>query len=159
MAYIKGGSVVDGNLYIEGGLVVRNISTSTGGQLPTLDDGDAKSDYLVKFINDNGALQYSSLIETKTQKNDKTKTQLFVDNPILGVFLENTEAFEITESNDKKYCSITFKASPKNIEVTEADVYGVGISNKIEANFADSIKPGDLNESGGEITIPSSFSY
>ena len=43
MAYIKGGSVVDGNLYIEGGLVVRNISTSAGGQLPTLDDGDTHS--------------------------------------------------------------------------------------------------------------------
>ena len=60
MAYIKGGSVVDGNLYIEGGLIVRNISTSAGGQLPTLDDGDTKTDRLVKFINNNGGLRYSS---------------------------------------------------------------------------------------------------
>ena len=57
MAYIKGGSVVDGNLYIEGGLVVRNISTSAGGKLPTLDDEATKTDRLVKFINYNGGFK------------------------------------------------------------------------------------------------------
>ena len=64
MGYLKGGTVVDGNLYIEGGLVVRNISTSAGGQLPTLDDESALSDRLVKFINNNGSLKNSSFGET-----------------------------------------------------------------------------------------------
>lgn len=82
MAYIKGGSVVDGNLYIEGGLVVRNISTSAGGKLPTLDDGDTHSDRLVKFKNYNGGLQYSSFGETvssvKVREEDKKKVDLYV---------------------------------------------------------------------------------
>ena len=82
MAYMKGGSVVDGNLYIEGGLVVRNISTSAGGKLPTLDDGDTHSDRLVKFKNYNGGLQYSSFGETvssvKVREEDKKKVDLYV---------------------------------------------------------------------------------
>ena len=67
MAYIKGGSVVDGNLYVEGGLVVRNITTSSGagGQIPTIDDECARADYLIKFVNENGAIKYSTLQEFK----------------------------------------------------------------------------------------------
>ena len=76
MGYLKGGTVVDGNLYIEGGLVVRNISTSAGGQLSTLDDESALSDRLVKFINNNGGLKYSSFGETVS--GDEKKVKLYV---------------------------------------------------------------------------------
>ena len=67
MAYIKGGSVVDGNLYVEGGLVVRNITTSSGagGQLPTIEDGVAKGDYIIKFNNKLGALNCTTLKENE----------------------------------------------------------------------------------------------
>ena len=114
MAYIKGGSVVDGNLYIEGGLIVRNISTSAGGQLPTLDDGDTHSDRLVKFKNYNGGLQYSSFGETvssvKDGEKDRKEVNLYVGETkdefnTLGVSFggtkksDNTKVFTITNDS------------------------------------------------------------
>ena len=160
MAYIKGGSVVDGNLYIEGGLVVRNISTSAGGQLPTLDDGDTKTDRLVKFINNNGGLRYSSFGETvssvKDGEKDRKEVNLYVGETkdefnTLGVSFggtktsNNTKVFTITNDNT---IGISINTSASKIVV-------------IEKNILDD-KKNPINIKDFDVTtsyIPESFSY
>ena len=119
MAYLKGGSVVDGNLYVEGGLVVRNIATSAGGQLPTLDEGDAKSDYLVKFINNNGALRYSSLKENSTGGELTLST---VDSIFNFKVNDNTDALTI-KRNDSNTIEVSLKTSSNYITVEESTIY------------------------------------
>ena len=117
MAYLKGGSVVDGNLYVEGGLVVRNIATSAGGQLPTLDEGDAQSDYLVKFINNNGALRYSSLKENLTGDTLSTVSSTF--NFKVN---DNTDALTI-KRNDSNTIEVSLKTSSNYITVGDSTIY------------------------------------
>ena len=146
MAYLKGGSVVDGNLYIEGGLVVRNIATSTGGQLPTLDEGDAQSDYLVKFTNNNGALKYSSIKEDitgKTISTDKSTFNFNVDS--------NSKALTIEKTTDNSI-KFTLNTSSKDINVNETTIYGIIIDNEN--------KPIDIDTFNVTTdSIPESFSY
>ena len=117
MAYLKGGSVVDGNLYVEGGLVVRNIATSAGGQLPTLDEGDAQSDYLVKFINNNGALRYSSLKENSTGDTLSTVSSTF--NFKVN---DNTDALTIKRNNSNTI-EVSLKTSSNYITVGDSTIY------------------------------------
>ena len=117
MAYLKGGSVVDGNLYVEGGLVVRNIATSAGGQLPTLNEGDAKSDYLVKFINNNGALRYSSLKENSTGDTLSTVSSTF--NFKVN---SNTDALTI-KRNNSNIIEVSLNTSSNYITVEESTIY------------------------------------
>ena len=120
MGYLKGGTVVDGNLYIEGGLVVRNISTSAGGQLPTLDDGATKSDRLVKFINNNGGLRYSSFGETVSSEG----VNLYVGdkeefNSLVLSFgnTNKTDVFTITKGNTTEIKEIDINTSASKIMV------------------------------------------
>ena len=117
MAYLKGGSVVDGNLYVEGGLIVRNIATSAGGQLPTLDEGDAQSDYLVKFINNNGALRYSSLKENSTGDTLSTVSSTF--NFKVN---DNTDALTI-KRNNSNIIEVSLNTSSNYITVEESTIY------------------------------------
>ena len=117
MAYLKGGSVVDGNLYVEGGLVVRNIATSAGGQLPTLDEGDAQSDYLVKFINNNGALRYSSLKENSTGDTLSTVSSTF--NFKVN---DNTDALTI-KRNNSNIIEVSLNTSSNYITVKDSTIY------------------------------------
>ena len=119
MAYLKGGSVVDGNLYVEGGLVVRNIATSAGGQLPTLDEGDAKSDYLVKFINNNGALRYSSLKENSTGGELTLST---VDSIFNFKVNDNTDALTI-KRNNSNIIEVSLNTSSNYITVKDSTIY------------------------------------
>ena len=119
MAYLKGGSVVDGNLYVEGGLVVRNIATSAGGQLPTLDEGDAQSDYLVKFINNNGALRYSSLKENSTGDTLSTVSSTF--NFKVN---SNTDADALTiKRNNSNIIEVSLNTSSNYITVKDSTIY------------------------------------
>lgn len=147
MAYLKGGSVVDGNLYVEGGLVVRNIATSAGGQLPTLDEGDAQSDYLVKFINNNGALRYSSLKENSTGDTLSTVSSTFnfkVNN--------DTDALTIKRNNSNTI-EVSLKTSSNYITVGDSTIYdekGASISDGI----IDTIEVDTLGTS-----LPESFKY
>lgn len=170
MAYLKGGSVVDGNLYIEGGLVVRNISTSAGGQLPTLDDNDTKSDRLVKFKNNNGGLRYSSFGETVSTVSDtdtgkpKKEVNLYVGETkdefnSLGVSFgktDNTEVFTITNANGNatEIEKIDINTSASKILVIEkgikgimADLSSIDINEKFISNITDTTE------------IPEKFSY
>ena len=160
MGYLKGGSVVDGNLYIEGGLVVRNISTSAGGQLPTLDDESALSDRLVKFINNNGGLKYSSFGETVS--GDGKGVNLYVGETkdefnSLGVSFgktDNTEVFTITNANATEIEKIDINTSASKILVIEkgikgimADLSSIDINEKFISNITDTTE------------IPEKFSY
>ena len=117
MAYIKGGSVVDGNLYVEGGLVVRNITTSSGagGQIPTIDDGCANADYLIKFVNENGAIKYSTLKEhiadTTTLSTDANSFKF----KLSGKSNENAIVFTTKFENNKT--SLDINSEPLNISV------------------------------------------
>lgn len=170
MAYLKGGSVVDGNLYIEGGLIVRNISTNTGGQLPTLDDGDTKSDRLVKFKNNNGGLRYSSFGETVSTVSDtdtgkpKKGVNLYVGETkdefnSLGVSFGRTnttdnhaEVFTITNINNTE--------GDNTIEIaihTSASKISVEEKNNIIDENGKSIDIGSFNVTTD--SIPESFSY
>lgn len=147
MAYLKGGSVVDGNLYVEGGLVVRNIATSAGGQLPTLNEGDAKSDYLVKFINNNGALRYSSLKENSTGDTLSTVSSTF--NFKVN---SNTDALTI-KRNNSNIIEVSLKTSSNYITVGDSTIYdekGASISDGI----IDTIDVDTLGSS-----LPSYFQY
>ena len=119
MAYLKGGSVVDGNLYVEGGLVVRNIATNAGGQLPTLDEGDAQSDYLVKFINNNGALRYSSLKENSTGGKLTLST---VDSIFNFKVNDNTDALTI-KRNNSNIIEVSLNTSSNYITVKDSTIY------------------------------------
>lgn len=157
MAYLKGGSVVDGNLYVEGGLVVRNIATSAGGQLPTLDTNSAKSDHLIKFINNNGALRYSSLKENSTGGKLTLST---VDSIFNFKVNDNTDALTI-ERNNPNIIEVSLNTSSKNIIVNDSTIYR---ENKIEVKegFIDRILPGDIDKdstSEEKISIPESFQY
>ena len=147
MAYLKGGSVVDGNLYVEGGLVVRNIATSAGGQLPTLDEGDAQSDYLVKFINNNGALRYSSLKENSTGDTLSTVSSTF--NFKVN---DNTDALTI-KRNNSNIIEVSLNTSSNYITVGDSTIYdekGASISDGI----IDTIDVDTLGSS-----LPSYFQY
>ena len=132
MAYLKGGSVVDGNLYVEGGLVVRNIATSAGGQLPTLDEGDAQSDYLVKFINNNGALRYSSLKENSTGDTLSTVSSTFNfkvnnDTDALTIKRNNSNIIEVSLKTSSNYITVGDSTiyDEKGTEITKSFINGI----------------------------------
>ena len=144
MAYLKGGSVVDGNLYVEGGLVVRNIATSAGGQLPTLDEGDAQSDYLVKFINNNGALRYSSLKENSTGDTLSTVSSTF--NFKVN---DNTDALTI-KRNNSNIIEVSLNTSSNYITVGDSTIYDEK-GTEITKSFIS-----DITE---DTEIPESFKY
>ena len=158
MAYIKGGSVVDGNLYIEGGLVVRNISTSAGGKLPTLDDEATKTDRLVKFINYNGGLKYSSFGETVSSEGvnlyvGETKDEFSTLGLSFGK-TNKTEVFTITNGSAIK---IDINTPASKIMVIDRGIKGIindVPSLDIYDGFIDSI-----NENTEISEIPEKFSY
>lgn len=147
MAYLKGGSVVDGNLYVEGGLVVRNIATSAGGQLPTLDEGDAQSDYLVKFINNNGALRYSSLKENSTGDTLSTVSSTF--NFKVN---DNTDALTI-KRNNSNIIEVSLNTSSNYITVKDSTIYNEK-GTEITKSFIS-----DITEETEISKIPESFKY
>ena len=166
MAYIKGGSVVDGNLYIEGGLVVRNISTSAGGQLPTLDDESALSDRLVKFINNNGGLKYSSFGETVSGDEKKVKLyvgrnkeefnnlELYFGNTNTG---NSTRVCTITNGNATEIEKIGINTSASSILVEDRNIKG--IMNDSSSPIIDDAFINNINENTEITAIPEKFSY
>lgn len=146
MAYLKGGSVVDGNLYVEGGLVVRNIATSAGGQLPTLDTNSAKSDHLIKFINDKGALFY-------TQLGESADSSIFTDNDSFVFKLDGgvtgTEAIKLEKDNTSVKI-ILENTSSKNTTIKETPIYSEK-GTEIKDSFISGITE--------NTEIPESFKY
>lgn len=156
MAYLKGGSVVDGNLYVEGGLVVRNIATSAGGQLPTLDTDSSLSDHLVKFINNQGALFYTQLGESVDKEYIFTDKSSFAFN-LDGNGTESKEAIKIEKDNNN-HIVFTLNTCPRYINIEENVKIYDEESREIEEDFISRIQPDDLDTSGVKINIPKSFS-
>ena len=166
MAYIKGGSVVDGNLYIEGGLIVRNISTSAGGQLPTLDDESALSDRLVKFINNNGGLKYSSFGETVSgdgkgvklyvgrNKEEFNNLELYFGNTNTG---NSTRVCTITNGNATEIEKIGINTSASSILVEDRNIKG--IMDDSSSPIIDDAFINNINENTEITAIPEKFSY
>lgn len=152
MAYLKGGSVVDGNLYVEGGLVVRNIATSAGGQLPTLEQNSAKADYIIKFINDQGALRYTQLGEWESAD----ESFIFTDKDsftfkVNGDSTESTEAINIKKNSST--VKFTLNTSSNYITVKDSIIYDEN-GNPIPDGIIDTIEVDTLGTS-----LPSSFKY
>ena len=166
MGYLKGGTVVDGNLYIEGGLVVRNISTSAGGQLPTLDDESALSDRLVKFINNNGGLKYSSFGETVSGDEKKVKLyvgrnkeefnslELYFGNTNTG---NSTRVCTITNGNATEIEKIGINTSASSILVEDRNIKGIMDDSSLPT--IDDAFINNINENTEITAIPESFSY
>lgn len=71
MAYIKGGSVVDGNLYVEGGLRVNDIKDAAGNTYPYVDT--YLENRLLKWGDVKGAM-VTSPIANLEEEEDETKT-------------------------------------------------------------------------------------
>lgn len=152
MAYLKGGSVVDGNLYVEGGLVVRNIATSAGGQLPTLEQNSAKADYIIKFINDQGALRYTQLGESA----DADGSFIFTEKDsftfkVNGNGTGSIEAIKLEKDSTLEKVKLTLKnTSSKNITIPETTIYNEK-GKEIEDTFISGITE--------DTEIPESFKY
>lgn len=155
MAYIKGGSVVDGNLYVEGGLVVRNITTSSGagGQIPTIEDGVAVGDYIIKFNNELGALNRTALKENETSDGYFISTDknnfAFKLNGSTG---SNTEVLE-THLNGGTL-SLTLNSEPLNIQVTKP----TKIKGKV-GNTTPEITDTFIENIDADTAIPTEFLY
>lgn len=159
MAYIKGGSVVDGNLYVEGGLVVRNITTSSGagGQIPTIDDECAKADYLIKFVNENGAIKYSTLQE-HTENNIPTLSTDAISFKFQLDGKSNGDSIVFTTEFKNNKTSLDINSEPLNISVnTPSTKYVIigGAKKAIGTQFTiDSITANTSSDK-----IPTEFSY
>lgn len=63
MAYLKGGTVVDGNLYVEGALKVKNLQSADGSIVALVSRWSGAQNYLSKFDSATGALQNTNLNE------------------------------------------------------------------------------------------------
>lgn len=151
MAYLKGGSVVDGNLYVEGGLVVRNIATSAGGQLPTLDTDSAKSDHIIKFINDKGALFYTQLGESANRNFIFTDKDSFTFK-VNGNGTGSIEAIKLEKENTSVKITLE-NTSSKNTTIKETPIYSEK-GTEIKEDFISKITEYTLSTD-----IPESFSY
>ena len=68
MAYLRGGSVVDGDLYIEGKLIIEDTTDANGIALPKFESADDAegAGYIVVLDNDNGNITHvKSISDTK----------------------------------------------------------------------------------------------
>ena len=79
MAYIKGGSVVDGNLYVEGGLRVNDIKDAAGNVYPYIDS--FVENRLLKWGEVKGAIT-TSFIDSIEEEETATGT----DRSIINVY-------------------------------------------------------------------------
>lgn len=109
MAYLKGGTVVDGNLYVEGGLRVKQIIDSSGKKMPHLqDDTSSVGGRIVKFTDANAAIRYSLIEEEYTDADGGTEKISFKDvptdsEPVSNVLLsmKNVQFFSIKKESNK----------------------------------------------------------
>lgn len=165
MAYIKGGSVVDGNLYVEGGLVVRNImSSSGGGKIPTVEDECARADYLIKFVNENGAIKYSTLQEFKNSDILTLATDVnSFKFKLSGKSNENAIVFTTEFKNNKT--SLDINSEPTNISVNIPSTKYAIFKNNDNTTYTKVIGTEDTDFNIDKITIdtssdvPTEFSY
>ena len=110
MAYLKGGTVVDGNLYIEGGLRVKQIVDASGKKMPHLhDEGSSMGDRIVKFTDSNAAIKYSLLEE------------IFVDTAGPGV-----ETISIKDTPVESIDRVLFKINSTDLVAVQNSIMYLG---------------------------------
>ena len=65
MAYLKGGTYVDGDFYVEGTLRVNRIANLANDYFPYLSEaGSSKTHYIVWFSSNDGGIEYSPIKAT-----------------------------------------------------------------------------------------------
>lgn len=73
MAYLKGGSYVDGDFYVEGALKVNRLVNSVNDYFPYLSTASgSKQDYLVVFGDNTGGIRFSPIKVTEGNNNSVT---------------------------------------------------------------------------------------
>ena len=82
MAYLRGGTVVDGPLYVEGDIKVKRVVVRDGsGYFPYVVGGDGNDpDVIVKFQGSAGDLANSNLKQTYDENNGTVNIGLFPSN-------------------------------------------------------------------------------
>lgn len=113
MAYLKGGSYVDGDLYVEGALKVNKVVNSVNDYFPYLSiTSGSKQDYLVVFGDNTGGIRFSPVKVTKT---GTTAT------PTITFSLSTNDGTSATDQIVATTASWLIKnINPKNIEVDTA---------------------------------------
>lgn len=113
MAYLKGGSYVDGDFYVEGALKVNKIVNSVNDYFPYLSVASgSKKDYLVVFGDNSGGIRFSP-VKVTGGNNSAVAISLSTDNGVNSVeqLVATTSSWVIKNIN------------PKNIEIdTSASV-------------------------------------
>lgn len=130
MAYLRGNSVVDGDLYIEGDILVRAVRPDENGAVFTLkgeNQGTVKGRHLRCDSGTNGTLIDSSLIETKP-----------------GITDNNVE-LRFTWDNNSDVDSVTIRNSISTLYVTE-NIGNNGLSEDLKA-YDDSLTPVEISNS------------
>lgn len=131
MAYLKGGTLIDGNIYVEGGLRVKQIIDSSGNKLPHLDnDGSSKVKRLVKFTDANAAISYSMIEESYNSSDGEETIDVTgegtetISKVILGV---NGISLVTIENNIITFdpSNVVFAKTPDTIFVKEKELKGL----------------------------------
>lgn len=142
MATLKGGTVVDGNFYVEGGLHVRNITDDSGNKLPHFAGEDTiKQNRLVKFADNEGGITYSPFGDSST-----------VDATILSSYTSDNQQKDFAfkgESMSFPYKSFELQTKDSTIKDDKGNI--------IETNLIDSYKVDPLEEGFSKDVFPSSF--
>lgn len=107
MAYLKGGSYVDGDFYVEGSLKVNKIVDSMNGYFPYLTvSSGSKQGYLVIFGDNTGGIKFSPIKVTGEASGAVT------------ISVSNNNGVDATDQLVATTSSWVIKSiSPKNIEV------------------------------------------
>jgi len=110
MAYLKGGTVVDGNLYVEGALKVKNLQSADGSIVALVSRWSGAQNYLSKFDLATGALQNTNL---KEEVNSGAVTYTVTDgftngNPNLDSGNNVIKASKVSLSNEASTVEIGY---------------------------------------------------
>ena len=131
MAYLRGNSVVDGNLYVEGDLLVRDIKPAENGRVVAVIDenqGLLKGRHFRSESGEAGHLIDSAIMETRPQTTPSQPGDIPV--PLNEVQFQFT--WDNTPSpNDVN--KITIKNSVSKLYITEDIDNNTGLSNDLKA--------------------------
>lgn len=142
MATLKGGTVVDGNFYVEGGLHVRNITDDSGNKLPHFAGEDTiKQNRLIKFADNEGGIIYSPFGDNST-----------VDTTILSAFTKDDQQKDFSFKKEK----MSFPYKSFELETVDS-ILKDEKGNTIETSYIDSYKVDPLEEEFSVDIFPSSF--
>ena len=161
MAYLRGNSVVDGNLYVEGDLLVRDIKPAENGRVAAVIDenqGLLKGRHFRSESGETGHLIDSAILETRPQTTPSQPGDTPV--PLNEVVFQFTWDNTPTPNDINK---ITIKNSVSKLYITENIDSNTGLSNDLKAMkisidpvtntpIIDEIAISDIDKRADEIT-------